>query len=408
VRARRHLRKECRRNASGVRPIRHQFIRPVSDLFYLALFTSSTALALRAAVTGSKPLWLGAGILIGSALLTRTNAITLLLLGLVPFSAPASARSRCADFAWLATGLALPLAIFAVYAAATGSNLVPRYTYANLAAGYFPEGKDRQSSFDAVAAAAKRFDSMHQVLLYDPMRIVTTYVDDIKQLLLFQVQKLLTTPLNLLYLPGLFLLFSRHTTRLMSIFALVILAQLLLVNLMPFQPRFYLFLVPLLGAGIGEFGWRLLQSTAPSFTRHLLVVILVACSLFAGATAFSDARQNLLMQAEHTRELTQVLPAARKVISPDSLIVSRKPHLAFYLNMPYFRFPEVKTFSNLRTQLHKIATQGQVYIFYGRMEQYYRPQFRDLLDPAARPGWIEAVAESMPARNWALLSYTNE
>lgn len=96
-----------------------------SDIFYLALFTGSIASALRGVRTGSWAAWLGAGVLAGLALLTRTNALTLLLLGLVPFAAPVAARERRAGFAWLAAGMAAPLAIAAVYAAATGSNLVP-------------------------------------------------------------------------------------------------------------------------------------------------------------------------------------------------------------------------------------------------------------------------------------------
>ena len=70
-------------------------------------------------------------------------------------------------------------------------------------------------------------------------------------------------PLYFLFLPGLLCLIGRRIGAGLTVLLVIAAAQLLLVNFKAFQPRFYLFLVPIMGAAVGEMGWRFLRANWP-------------------------------------------------------------------------------------------------------------------------------------------------
>jgi hypothetical protein len=64
------------------------------------------------------------------------------------------------------------------------------------------------------------------------------------------------------------------------------------------------------------------------------------------------------------------------------IIVARKPHIAYYLDMKMQLFPYVDTYEELVAEMRKVNAS---YLYFGLMEAGMRPQFQHLLDPRKAP-----------------------
>ena len=179
--------------------------------------------------------------LVGLAMLTRLNSVTLLCLSILPWVSRPPRSSRTAGTccaAWM-LGLAMPLAIWIVAAGCTGSDLLPRSNYSNLAMTYFGSG-DRISGESRIAVE-QQFDSLLDVIIHDPAHLALSYARD-----LVSVPSQLLKSRSISWLVAIVAVASLSTRSLRSRKVLVFVAatalQAALINLKTFEPRYWLFL----------------------------------------------------------------------------------------------------------------------------------------------------------------------
>lgn len=373
-----------------------------TELFFLALFFGSCLFAFRALQAGDSRLWFVGGMLAGLGMLTRINGVTLAALCLLPLAAPADRRVR--GFAAVSAGVLLPLVAWGGLAAALGMPFLPAGSHANLAATYF---SDRVSG-DDLLLMQEQFDSLWAVIAYDPVHMAKTYVRDlygvVRSLLLEQSP--FAYPVNLFVLPGLLLLLVRARREHVLFLVLVVLPQLLLVNLKEFQVRYYLFLVPVFGAGLGAVAALLWQVADRRAARWLLGAVGAGVALVGARDAVRQAHDSLHITDP---ELVPAVAAARAARPPCESIIARKPHVPFYAGCVSLTLPPVETLDELRPWVHTEASREQsssgIYLYYGSAERQYRPQFDILSEPANAPPWLEPVAEGRARGGWVLYRY---
>ena len=379
----------------------HESARASADTMFFALFVASCLLALGASSSGSRGRWAACGLVVGLAMITRTNAPPLLLLAAAPFLSSGSHRTRAWDCLCLIAGIALPLLLVAAYGAATGSHVWPANNHLSLATSYFSESSDR-NSIDAALRVAGRFASMGEVLLHDPARIATTYLQDLHRLLAVDIITLVEPPLYLMFLPGLFILLARHWSGALALVLAVVVAELLLTNLKQFQARYYLFLLPLIGAGVGHMCWHLLSSAWAARWRKIFAPAIFLMLAAAVALAFAKTYRGT---QDATAELAQLVPAALAQIEHGSAVLARKPHLAFYAGAEAVHLPDVGTIDELRDFMRVQPAPAPLYLLYGEIEHQLRPQLRALQTAAGAPSWLEVAAESRRPGRWVLYRY---
>jgi 4-amino-4-deoxy-L-arabinose transferase-like glycosyltransferase len=385
--------------ASGI--FVEEAIRASSDAPFLALFIGACLLAVLAWSSGARLTWALCGVVVGLSLLTRSNAPPLLLLCLAPLVAGGPLRARLGQQAAVLGGLAVPLLAIAVFAAATGSHLLPSSNHINLAASYFAGGEDRASA-DAALAVAGRFDGVLDVLLHDPAAIARTYLLDLHRLAALELATLIETPLYLMFLPGLFFLCVAHASRPGLLLLLVMALELLMLNLKPFESRYYLFLIPLLGAAIGEMCLRILAFGATHGLRRPLAAVLVGMFAIGGAAAVARAWH---ITRVNVAELAEAVPLARQSIEPGALVIARKPNIGFYTAADWRFMPNLAGLDELRDDLARQDPDRALYLYYGQVEKAYRPQYGALADVRRAPPWLAPVAASTPPGAWALYRY---
>ena len=375
--------------------------RASGDALFLALFMGSCLLAIEAWTARSRLLWWACGVTIGLELVTRSSAPPLLLLATLALVSSTPLRARLADCGCLLAGAAVPVVALLAYGAATGSTVFPTNNHLSLATSFFHVGDDH-SSLDTALQAAARFGNMTEVLVYDPAGLAATYLDRIYELLAINLARLVEPPLYFMLLPGAFFLLGRRWNCAFLVIILVLSAEVLLVNLKPFHARYYLFLVPFLGAAIGHACREILRADWPASVRTTFAALLVL--MFVVATGLATAKPYRFARNQMA-ELAELVPLARRQINPGSAVVARKPHLAFHSGAEAVFLPDFETVDRLREFLRLTAAERPAYLLYGQAERRWRPQYRALETADRVPDWLEVVAHSDAPGRWVLYRY---
>lgn len=370
-----------------------------SDVFFLALYCGASLAALTAyRRPEGRLVWVTLGAVLGVCLLTRTNGLTLLVFLATPWLVVAAPRVRLERTAWAFLGLSAPVLMWAVVAKLSGSPLAPSGTYANLAMTYF--GRTNRINAEDLRAMYRQFDGIWDVLAYDPasmLRVYATNLFDLPQVVFNSpVMPLVMFPLGLLALPGIIVFFLAPLERFKLLFGTATLLQIALVNLKTFEARFYLFLLPIIGAGLGLTSQWLYRRCG--HRRGLLTGSVIAVYCLA-ALALTIERVQLGLHRDDA-EVRSISLVARELIPANSRIVARKPHMAYYANSREVYFPEAASLSALRDSLRSLEEPPD-FLFYGKAEAQLRPELNGLLNPDAAPSWLQPV-KADGSGNWAL------
>lgn len=372
-----------------------------SDAFFLAMYSSALALAARGVHSGRVPFWVGAGLCAGLTGLIRMNGIIMIVLLAAPLLIrTATLRRRSVLVLCLAGAMATPIAGWWVVSQTSGAPFWPTDAGRVLGATYFSGDAPRLSLEAMNAVDDGRFGGALDVVRENPAHVARIYLEDLYRLV-NGIPVLLGTPLRLVAFAGLLSLVFVYRAR--PFVALLVLTGLhaMLVNFKPFSPRYYMFLVPLLGVGIGALvsvlGARVSGAT-PGFRRARRVIAVSVClavcvsALEAGARAYVHG---------HTadREIGAAVQVLRGRVEPEDIVVARKPHLAYYLGARALDFPEVRSLAELRRSLRTSLGEpdpsapeaGVIFLYVGSYERLMRPELAAELDLIPVPSWLREL-----------------
>lgn len=380
-----------------------------SDAFFLALYMTSL-LCLYAASqkqTSAAFLWILSGILIGLTILTRTNGVVIALLVFYPLLQEKAPHTRLKSFLLILSSLCLTLLVWVLISLWTNSPMWPTSTYANLAMSYFSPTDDRIGG-ESRRIVADQFESVSEVLFHDPTQILRIYVTDILKLGARVVVRntILLFPLGLLGFIGAvsFLIhnrkdFSGNSLRFTYFLLFVTLMQVLFVNFMGFDARFYLFLIPILGAFSGN-TYQLLVTRIKPASQQLVNVALSVFLFLAIVFSIREASGSLV-----NYELRDAVPRILGLIEPPCTIFARKSHIAFYAGCQSEYLPDLPDLESLRIMMTENAPDHPTFVFYGDTELWRRPQFKQLQYSNNSPTWLKPVVESDASGWWILYEF---
>jgi hypothetical protein len=373
------------------------------DLFFLAVYCSCFFLSILAMEARSKKLWVLTGVAVGLALLTRSNSLTLLLLLAFPWVQALPFRTRVEHFACILVACLIVLGSWGITAKLIGSPFAPQLGHVNLAMRYFPTGGD-PFTVESRRALVEKFTSYKDVFMYDPQHMAATYIKDFFKMLRVHLlsTKLLTFPLHLFALPGVFLLFFATRNPFATLFLIATLAQIALLNFKEYQPRFYLFLVPILSAGVGLCALEIRRAIPKGWKQGAALILLLPLLIVGLNKSLKGAYKQLHSQDD---ELIEAVAEVGKLVDPNGLIVSIKPHLPFYVGTRRAKLPDFNHSDDLRAWLESQKAMGLIYVYFGSSERHLRPQLSALISPETAPGWLEPLAKSLDSDGWILYRF---
>ena len=284
--------------------------------------------------------WFGAGLLAGLAYLVRYNAV--FVLGalaaaiIVTYPDRQSARRTAMAFVALAAGFLLAAVPWHLANWRLNGSPFASTGHLQVAAHFFhPRGDAHGTS---LAEMAPQFGSMAEVLLHDPVALAKAYVRGLwanAQELLLQS---LLFPAYLFAGAGVLLYGVRIDSR-RAILLLWGLLGFLLLGLVGFYQRYYIFLYPLLAL------WTVIplcelarsedthEGTRSGPARRSLIGR-AGLAILLGLVAIQTIREVRADLATAPHHVLEVAAELARVAAPEDLIISRKPHVAYYAGLP--------------------------------------------------------------------------
>ncbi len=240
---------------------------------------------------------------------------------------------------------------------------------------------------------APRFDSLAQVFLQDPSEVSKTYLKDVLSRNPRHIAtRCLQFPAYLFAGAGLVLLLADLCRKR---FALLLVCGLgyLLLGLVGFYTRYYLFLFPLLFMLVAYFAFDPNVSAklgwATRLGRGASWALIGVIALFLGWAAFTTVRSQLVSEPRHLLELAQFL---RERSSAGDRIIVRTPHLASLAGLEY-RFPVER---KPELFLRRAREMGARYLVYSERGARLWPALEAFREPERVPDGFELIYQHEP------------
>jgi hypothetical protein len=172
-----------------------------------------------------------------------------------------------------------------------------------------------------------------------------------------------------------------------------------------FEARYYLFLVPLLGASAGyaiSF-WlnrpsRLRLAPAAAITAVAAVAVVGLLSAAPRARAKAEA-------PDVRAQLAEALSAVKRHTPAEAVLVTYKENLAFHARRRSALLPSVTTIEQLCGPLQRQLSSGPAYVYIGYAERRRsRIEISRLLLGDDLPAWLVVTDEGKAGGGWRLLA----
>ena len=380
-------------------------IQASSDMFFFALYYCCIFAIAMAEKKQKKYFWIIGGIFAGLTFLTRSNGIPIIFVLLFAAVSKCKNLSKKKILVFMVSGVIIPVVLWTLYAKISDSPVYVESNYKNLALSYFSEGSDRFSG-DAMATADKGFSNIWQVLAENPKHILYRYVKDLLKSImkLFTTENIIAFPFIPFALPGLILLFFIKFDQFKLVLLVNLLAMILFINLHAWMDRLYLFMIPIMGAGIfALIDHMYLHFNLKPDTKFLFIVVPILLLVFL---INIKVHYRYFVKSEATDSLAASKKLMNKTNIKETLIISRFKYLSFYTGSKEYGFPDVKTFKDLQISIKKMippyTANRTAYLFYGYNERTLRPQFSMLEKSDFYSPWLKKVDRGNEKGGWVL------
>jgi len=324
-------------------------------------------------------------IIAGIAYLTRYNGIfvavaaPLAMILANPFQL--AMRERFKTAALFLGAFLITIAPWGIYCLVEKGSFLYNRNYLNIAYEMFAKGKMPWDQYWSVEA--QKFTSLTQVIFADPGLFVSTLVRNLFDHLLSDLGKLLGWHVGAFSLLGIILLIKEKPNARVIAYFIVGACFFGVLLLVFYGERFSMYLLPIyVVLALKALTWPRLSEYR--FWNRLHIGGLVALIL-VGWSALNSYQFNSPNVDSGPREVISIaqwfernMPHAER----GQIIIARKPHIAYYLDMKMQLFPYVNSYEELLTEMRKVKAS---YLYFGLMEAGMRPQFQYLLDPRNAP-----------------------
>lgn len=367
-----------------------------TDMLFNAWMALAACLLLRA-VRPTLASVLLAGLAAGCAYLTRYAGAALLLWGpltllLLPAGPTPRQRRIVSSLAFL-VGAGFVIIPWGIHCLRTTGHFVVNDNYRNIAFGIYAQERISWDQFWSTEAT--RFHSFKDVITRDPglflRTVATNLFTHIRNDIGFSPQvaraaiklpaplrSLIDPVLGILALPGLFIVMRRRPDRRQISFLLLGAIFFGILLTVFYAARFSLYLVPtyllLTIAFVLWLPWRRLGGAVGRARSPAIALLL----LFAAGHGTQVIHGDIGHVPTVILRMRDLLRQNQVPLQEGEILVARKPHAAYYLNMQHAAFPFVDTMPALLGELHRSRAR---YLLYSVSEFTLRPQFRSLLDP---------------------------
>jgi hypothetical protein len=327
-----------------------------------------------------------ASVLSGIALLTRQNALFLIAGYLIAcFLLNPSKQPLKAQVISSLTLLGVVFAIYAPYGFYTlkeKGKFFYSLNHINIARDIF----GRETNWETFwFKQAKEFNSLGDVILADPTKFFVNVLSNIPAHFLNDMTDLLPWFFGVFVSGGIIVaLVQRNLTRVQVAYCLFAVLHFGVLLLTAYGARYSLNSIPVFTVFMMLFfKWNAVPKAVHYALPIALAIVLFQSIQFHRKNIDSGPQEMLALR----KKFFELTGRDSKTPSND-IIMARKPHIAYYLNLEMGGFPMVETYDELIAEARKL---GASYLFYSYFEANVRPQFRFLFDVKNPPPELEPI-----------------
>jgi hypothetical protein len=357
-----------------------------TDMFFNLVATLAVYAFLKE-LNGEGFKWLLVGsIASGVALLTRQNSLFLIVGYVIArFLLNPSKQSIKAQ---VISALAVLGVVFAIYAPygfytlQTKGKFFYSLNYLNIAKDLF----GRETNWDTFwFKKSQSFNSLGDVIFADPVKFITNTLANIPSHFIGDMGELLSWFLGIFVMGGILAVsVQRNLTRVQVAYFLFAVLNFGILLLTFYGARFSLNLIaPFAVLAVLFFKWNAVPK-AVHYALPIALAIVLFQSVQFHRKNIDSGPQEMLALREKFFEVT----GRDSKTHYKEIIITRKPHIAYYLNLDMGGFPMAETYDALIAEARKL---GASYLFYSYFEANLRPQFRFLFDVKNPPPDLEPV-----------------
>lgn len=325
-----------------------------TDLFFCALAIISIYFLVKGDYLKSSYIFLS-GFFASLAFLTRTNGLFLPAAALVSFLIFKFSSKKYTvlikhSLIYLA-GFALLNIPWSIYKYIKTGDFFYDRNYTNTAWELYGKGKISWDYWQSVESL--KFKSFGDLIFRDPVLFVKEIlIKNFYENFISDLDKLLSLPFAILLVVGIIFLFKRKYLKNQVFFFINVFFAFIVLLPAFYSERFSLFLL------IGYSAIVMLFLTHPSVRNlkfgslELGQIFFVFAFLWSSYASIDYNSKQIDIGPQEILTIANQVPDSIK--SENNLIVARKPHIAYYLNMRYWKFPYVTTYDSLLNWMRSI------------------------------------------------------
>ncbi len=373
-------------------------VMAVSTIFVQFNYTAGTDMVFDAALTLCAYIFLRreersyrdmiiAGALAGVAYLMRYNGIVAVIafaLGILVINQfRLDWKERVKTTAVVLGAFFVVILPYGIYCLVQKGSFFYTENYLNIAREMY---RDRFTHDEFWISEATKYHSTMQVIMGDPVLFVKMIVRNIYEHFAGDMDTLFGWQVGVFVLPGLVLLWKERTNRRLMTLFLLFLGMFGILLLLLQQPRYSLFLYPAyLTLAALALTWKGLHGYRFWNRVHVGGLIAVVLLVWSFDVSFRFNRENIDSGPKEIPVIADWFHNTYGDSESGKIIMTRKPHIAYYLDMEMTVFPLAANEAELKAEVEKTHAS---YLFFSVMEAGLRPQFQYLLDPRRAPAWL--------------------
>jgi hypothetical protein len=355
-----------------------------TDMLFVSFITASTFFLLRGEQLRWSDLTLAA-VFAALGYLTRYNGLSaavgvpLALIVANPFQQSMKDRIKTSAI-FLGVFLAV-ISPWGIYCQIQKGSFFYNRNYLNIAYEMFAKGKIGWDQY--WYGEAQKFTSLTQVIFADPGLFVTSMVKNLIGHAASDFDLLLGWQVGIFSLLGIVAFIKyRPTSRVLSYF-LISVAFFGVLLLVFYGERFSMVLLPVYGV------LALKALSIPSLAQYRFWktiqaggVVAIVLVIWTGYSSMEFNRMNIDSGPTEVLSFGSWFHQNFGDSERGKVVIARKPHIAYYLDMKLEMFPYVESYDQLLVEMRRVKAS---YLYFSRMEAGMRPQFQKLLDPRYAP-----------------------
>ena len=259
--------------------------------------------------------------------------------------------------------------------------------YQNIVYAVYGEGK---VSWEDKEQLYEKFDSISDVVFTNPDLFFKEIGKNIYEHLLEDMNRLVGWQLGILVLPGILLIFFKKKTPAQYSYYLINMMFFGILLVVFYNPRFSMFLIPfyvVLALNTVYFLRDLLRKPFGELKWFVPVISLILIG-WTFIESYDYNKDNISSGPEEILAISDWFNKNIDNVADSTIIVARKPQIAYYLNMQFKWFPNVTNYPDLIKELRKLNAQ---YLYFSGIEAGLRREFQFLLNYKNAPPELKPI-----------------